>query len=57
MQTAGLIDPDRAAALLEARDPALFAERLLEEGIYAIGFFFPVVAQGHVHGPHCNHDH
>ncbi|HMN34706.1 MAG TPA: glycine C-acetyltransferase [Chiayiivirga sp.] len=23
-----------------------FAERLLEEGIYAIGFFFPVVAQG-----------
>ncbi|MFC5738177.1 helix-turn-helix transcriptional regulator [Sinirhodobacter huangdaonensis] len=29
MQTAGLIDPDRAALLLEARDPALFAERLL----------------------------
>lgn len=24
-----------------------FAERLLEEGVYAIGFFFPVVAQGH----------
>ena len=23
-----------------------FAERLLEEGIYAIGFFFPVVPQG-----------
>jgi glycine C-acetyltransferase len=23
-----------------------FAQRLLEEGIYAIGFFFPVVAQG-----------
>ena len=23
-----------------------FAERLLEEGIYAIGFFFPVVAKG-----------
>ena len=23
-----------------------FAERLLEEGIYAIGFFFPVVARG-----------
>jgi len=24
-----------------------FAQRLLDEGIYAIGFFFPVVAQGH----------
>lgn len=23
-----------------------FAERLLEEGIYAIGFFFPVVPKG-----------
>jgi glycine C-acetyltransferase len=23
-----------------------FAERLLEEGIYAVGFFFPVVAKG-----------
>jgi glycine C-acetyltransferase len=23
-----------------------FAQRLLEEGIYAIGFFFPVVPQG-----------
>ena len=23
-----------------------FAERLLDEGIYAVGFFFPVVAKG-----------
>ena len=23
-----------------------FAERLLEEGVYAVGFFFPVVAKG-----------
>jgi len=37
MQTAGLIDPDRAAALLEARDPALFAERLLELAHSATG--------------------
>ena len=30
MRSGGLIDPDKAAELLEARDPALFAERLLE---------------------------
>ncbi len=30
MRSGGLIDPDKAAELLEARDPALFSERLLE---------------------------
>ncbi len=30
MSSAGLIDPDRAAALLDARDPAVFSDRLLE---------------------------
>ena len=29
-----------------------FAQRLLEEGIYAIGFFFPVVPQGPGAHPH-----
>jgi glycine C-acetyltransferase len=32
--------------LYEAPLAQRFAERLLEEGIYAIGFFFPVVAKG-----------
>jgi len=30
LRSGGLIDPDKAADLLEARDPALFSERLLE---------------------------
>jgi DNA-binding CsgD family transcriptional regulator len=30
LRSGGLIDPDKAAELLEARDPALFSERLLE---------------------------
>lgn len=30
MRSGGLIDPDKAALLLEARDPVLFSERLLE---------------------------
>ncbi len=30
MRSGGLIDPDKAAELLELRDPALFSERLLE---------------------------
>lgn len=30
MRSGGLIDPDKAAELLETRDPALFSERLLE---------------------------
>src|SRR5690606_23121198 len=30
MSSAGLIDPDRAAALLDARDPAVFSDRLLD---------------------------
>jgi glycine C-acetyltransferase len=32
--------------LYDAKLAQKFAERLLEEGIYAIGFFFPVVAKG-----------
>jgi DNA-binding CsgD family transcriptional regulator len=37
MRSGGLIDPDKAAELLEARDPAVFAERLLEVAHSAAG--------------------
>lgn len=35
--TAGLIDPERASALLESRDPGVFAERLLDVARSAAG--------------------
>ena len=38
--------PISPVMLYDAPLAQLFAERLLEEGIYAIGFFFPVVAKG-----------
>ncbi len=38
--------PIAPVMLYEAPLAQRFAERLLEEGIYAIGFFFPVVAKG-----------
>lgn len=37
MQSAGLIDPDLAAGLIDARDPELFATRLLEVAHSATG--------------------
>ena len=40
------VHPICPVMLYEAPLAQRFAERLLEEGIYAIGFFFPVVAQG-----------
>jgi glycine C-acetyltransferase len=38
--------PISPVMLYDAKLAQRFAERLLEEGIYAIGFFFPVVPQG-----------
>ena len=32
--------------LYDAKLSQVFADKLLEEGIYVIGFFFPVVAKG-----------
>ena len=40
------VHPISPVMLYEAPLAQRFAERLLEEGIYAIGFFFPVVAKG-----------
>ncbi len=40
------VHPICPVMLYEAPLAQRFAERLLEEGIYAIGFFFPVVAKG-----------
>ena len=40
------VHPISPVMLYDAPLAQRFAERLLEEGIYAIGFFFPVVAQG-----------
>jgi glycine C-acetyltransferase len=40
------VHPICPVMLFDAPLAQRFAERLLEEGIYAIGFFFPVVAQG-----------
>lgn len=37
MRSGGLIDPDKAAELLETRDPALFSERLLEAAHASVG--------------------
>lgn len=37
MRSGGLIDPDKAAELLETRDPALFSERLLEAAHSSVG--------------------
>ncbi|HQY49972.1 MAG TPA: glycine C-acetyltransferase, partial [Thermomonas sp.] len=41
------VHPISPVMLYDAPLAQRFAERLLEEGIYAIGFFFPVVAKGH----------
>ena len=51
MTTAGFdirpgVHPIAPVMLYDAPLAQRFAERLLEEGIYAIGFFFPVVAKG-----------
>lgn len=51
MTTAGFdirpgVHPISPVMLYDAPLAQKFAERLLEEGIYAIGFFFPVVPQG-----------
>jgi glycine C-acetyltransferase len=51
MTTAGFdirpgVHPISPVMLYDAPLAQRFAERLLEEGIYAIGFFFPVVAKG-----------
>src|SRR4249920_3665398 len=51
MTTAGFdikpgVHPISPVMLYDAPLAQKFAERLLEEGIYAIGFFFPVVAKG-----------
>ncbi|MBN8211753.1 MAG: glycine C-acetyltransferase [Xanthomonadales bacterium] len=51
MTTAGFdikpgVHPICPVMLYDAPLAQRFAERLLEEGIYAIGFFFPVVAKG-----------
>ncbi|HET6784351.1 MAG TPA: glycine C-acetyltransferase [Pseudoxanthomonas sp.] len=51
MTTAGFdirpgVHPISPVMLYDAPLAQRFAERLLEEGIYAIGFFFPVVANG-----------
>ncbi|MDI1251686.1 glycine C-acetyltransferase [Thermomonas sp.] len=40
------VHPISPVMLYDAPLAQRFAERLLEEGIYAIGFFFPVVAKG-----------
>jgi len=40
------VHPISPVMLYDAPLAQKFAERLLEEGIYAIGFFFPVVPQG-----------
>ena len=40
------VHPISPVMLYDAQLAQKFASRLLEEGIYAIGFFFPVVAQG-----------
>ncbi|MEP6907454.1 MAG: glycine C-acetyltransferase [Pseudoxanthomonas sp.] len=40
------VHPISPVMLYDASLAQRFAERLLEEGIYAIGFFFPVVAKG-----------
>jgi glycine C-acetyltransferase len=40
------VHPISPVMLYDAPLAQRFAERLLEEGIYAIGFFFPVVPQG-----------
>ena len=40
------VHPISLVMLYDAPLAQRFAERLLEEGIYAIGFFFPVVAKG-----------
>ncbi len=40
------VHPISPVMLYDAPLAQKFAERLLEEGIYAIGFFFPVVAKG-----------
>ena len=40
------VHPICPVMLYEASLAQKFAQRLLDEGIYAIGFFFPVVAQG-----------
>jgi glycine C-acetyltransferase len=40
------VHPIAPVMLYDAPLAQRFAERLLEEGIYAIGFFFPVVAKG-----------
>ena len=37
MTTVGLIDPDRAAVLLDARDLSVFSERLLDAAHSAAG--------------------
>ena len=52
---AGVMGAQIAAHCINARVPVMlfdavlaqeFARRLLDEGIYAVGFFFPVVAKG-----------
>ena len=45
------VHPISPVMLYDAPLAQKFAERLLEEGIYAIGFFFPVVPKGRAH-PH-----
>jgi glycine C-acetyltransferase len=40
------VHPICPVMLYDAPLAQAFAQRLLEEGIYAIGFFFPVVAKG-----------
>ena len=40
------VHPISPVMLYDAPLAQKFAQRLLEEGIYAIGFFFPVVPQG-----------
>jgi glycine C-acetyltransferase len=40
------VHPISPVMLYDAPLAQRFAQRLLEEGIYAIGFFFPVVPQG-----------
>ena len=40
------VHPISPVMLYDAPLAQQFATRLLEEGIYAIGFFFPVVAKG-----------
>ena len=48
------VHPIGPVMLYDAPLAQQFAQRLLEEGIYAIGFFFPVVPQGPGAHPHAD---